>query len=122
MVSECEAEQTLRCPLSSKHTHLQRVWCKREETDHNCCVGLSFGSEVTELDGGSVSVRDDGTAFIVSIKSLSQGDGVYWCGYWNGSNTIIKVAEKKFHSESDIPTREKSEDSVLYIFNNNKNK
>ncbi|MCJ8747092.1 hypothetical protein PDJAM_G00149480 [Pangasius djambal] len=97
-VYECHAEHKLECPYGSKNKGLQRIWCKRDEANQNCCSGISFNPEQKEAD--SLSVQDDGQAFTVSVKSLPQGDGVYWCGLKNGSGTIIKLAEAELHSES----------------------
>lgn len=96
----CHAEQKLKCPYDSKNKHLQRVWCKRDANDQDCCTGYFFAPGDRELDGGRLSVKDDGQVFTVTVKSLSQGDGVYWCGLRNGSDTIITLAEFEVYSES----------------------
>ncbi|KAK2845383.1 hypothetical protein Q7C36_010237 [Tachysurus vachellii] len=101
VVFQCHAEQKLECPYKPNHKDLQRVWCKMDTTDTKCCTGLSFMSGNTELENGRLSVTDNGNAFIVSVKSLSQGDGVYWCGLKNGSY-IIKLAEKELHNSMDF--------------------
>ncbi|KAF4074216.1 hypothetical protein AMELA_G00236960 [Ameiurus melas] len=106
VVYECRAEQMLKCPYDDSRfplqKHLQRVWCKRETDNQNCCTGFTFMSGEKELDGGRLSVQDDGKAFTVSVKSLSQGDGVYWCGLKNGTNIIIKLAEGEIHNPLNL--------------------
>ncbi|KAI5088138.1 hypothetical protein C0J45_21681 [Silurus meridionalis] len=93
---ECDAESTLNCPYDSKHKSLQRILCKRHTNNHSCCSGVTFMPEERKPEG--LSVEDDGKAFTVSINHLSQGDGVYWCGLRNGTNVIIKLAEKTINS------------------------
>ncbi|KAB5528712.1 hypothetical protein PHYPO_G00143350 [Pangasianodon hypophthalmus] len=100
VVYECHAEQKLRCSYNSKNKGLQRIWCKKDENNQNCCSGFSFNSGENELGSGSLSVQEDDQGFNVSVNSLPQGAGVYWCGLKNGSGTIIKLAEIELHSES----------------------
>ncbi|XP_047674240.1 transmembrane domain-containing protein TMIGD3 [Tachysurus fulvidraco] len=98
---QCHAEQTLVCPYNSNNKNLQRVWCKRDTTDTKCCTGLSFMPGNMELENGHLDVTDNGTAFTVSVTSLPQGDGVYWCGLKNGSY-IIRLAEKELRNSMDF--------------------
>ncbi|KAK3514363.1 hypothetical protein QTP70_015892 [Hemibagrus guttatus] len=102
VVYQCHAEQKLECPYGSNRKDQERVWCKMDTDNPNCCTGFSFQSGNNELDGGRLSVTENNSAFVVSVKSLSQGDGVYWCGLTssgdrNGIKNIIKLAEKEIH-------------------------
>ncbi|XP_005171961.1 uncharacterized protein isoform X1 [Danio rerio] len=96
--STSEYLQTLECPYENRNisTTRQRVWCKRDAHDENCCTGLSFQSSVTVLEGGKVDVEDDGKRFKVSVRELPQGDGVYWCGFMTEDKVIVKLAEDYF--------------------------
>ncbi|XP_058230331.1 uncharacterized protein si:ch211-102c2.4 [Hemibagrus wyckioides] len=98
VVYHSHAEQTLECPYSQSNKYQERVWCKRDPSDPNCCTGFSFGSGTNDLDNGRLSVSDNGTTFVISVKSLSQGDGVYWCGVTSGNKKITKLAEKEIHN------------------------
>ncbi|TSU24205.1 hypothetical protein Baya_12861 [Bagarius yarrelli] len=102
VVSECYAEQVLKCPYDSKNINLQRVWCKRDTNNPSCCMGFSFPAGVSELDSGRLRVTEDIDAFTVSVRSLSQGDGVYLCGLKNGSGTVIKLAETEIHNSMNL--------------------
>ncbi|XP_066510242.1 trem-like transcript 4 protein isoform X2 [Hoplias malabaricus] len=97
-VGECFYKQKLKCPYTSEQKPFQRVWCKRIDSNHDCCTGFTFSSEVNELEGGNLSVQDNGQAFVVTISRLTQGDGVYWCGLKNGSNIIVKLAESQLYT------------------------
>ncbi|XP_017306692.1 uncharacterized protein si:ch211-102c2.4 [Ictalurus punctatus] len=105
VVYVCHAEQMLKCPYDSKFSpqkYPERVWCKKEANNQSCCRGFTFTSGEKELDGGRLSVQDDGKAFTVSVRSLSQGDGVYWCGLKNGSGIIVKLAEGEIHNPLNL--------------------
>lgn len=93
----CESSVgSLKCPYSPDGKNLQRIFCKREESDHNCCSGMSFNPSISELNLGNFSVQDSGDTFTVSVQNLFLGEGVYWCGLKNGTKTIIKLAEGNF--------------------------
>ncbi|XP_059404344.1 CMRF35-like molecule 6 [Carassius carassius] len=94
--STCEYVQKLSCPYENKTQNRLRVWCKREANDQNCCSGFSFLSGAKVLEQGNIAVEDDGKSFTVSIKTLTQGDGVYWCGLVTEGKVIIKLAEDYF--------------------------
>ncbi|XP_062874093.1 uncharacterized protein si:ch211-102c2.4 [Trichomycterus rosablanca] len=97
-VCECYSGQ-LTCPYSPEVKNMQRIFCKRDAHDHNCCTGMAFQtSKETELDQGWISVQDSGNAFTVSVQSLSLGEGMYWCGLRNGTN-IIRLAEGEFFND-----------------------
>ncbi|XP_060762760.1 uncharacterized protein si:ch211-102c2.4 isoform X2 [Neoarius graeffei] len=102
VVSQCCAEQKVKCSYDPKNKDLQRVWCKKDTNNDNCCTGFSFMPGNRELEGGLLSVQDNDQDFIVSVKHLSQGDGVYWCGLTNGSNIIIKLAEEEIHNPMNL--------------------
>ncbi len=72
------------------------MWCKRDAQDENCCTGFSFQQGVKVLEPGNIAVDDDGKSFTVSVKTLTQGDGVYWCGFMTEDKIIIKLAEGYF--------------------------
>lgn len=72
------------------------MWCKRDAQDENCCTGFSFQPGVNVMEQGNIAVEDDGTSFTVSVKTLTQGDGVYWCGFMTEDKIIIKLAEDYF--------------------------
>lgn len=101
VVYEAHGEQKLECPYTPENRNLNRVWCKREANNASCCTGFSFMSGSREGKDTHMSVQDNGSAFTVTMTSLPQGDGVYWCGLSDTPNTIIKLAEKRFYSESD---------------------
>ncbi|XP_056313804.1 uncharacterized protein si:ch211-102c2.4 isoform X2 [Danio aesculapii] len=105
--STSEYLQTLECPYENKNISAkrQRVWCKRDAHDENCCTGLSFQSTVTVLEGGKVDVEDDGKSFKVSVRELPQGDGVYWCGFMTEDKAIVKLAEDYFTERKDAVTK-----------------
>ncbi|KAK7164451.1 hypothetical protein R3I94_002988 [Phoxinus phoxinus] len=91
--------QTLVCPYENRNiSQSRRVWCKRDVQDENCCTGFSFqlGAGVLHLEDGNIQVQDDGKAFTISIKTLAQGDGVYWCGFMTADKIIVKLAENYF--------------------------
>ncbi|KAK3538873.1 hypothetical protein QTP86_018768, partial [Hemibagrus guttatus] len=73
VVYQCHAEQKLECPYGSNRKDQERVWCKMDTDNPNCCTGFSFQSGNNELDGGRLSVTENNSAFVVSVKSLSQG-------------------------------------------------
>lgn len=97
----CEFAQ-VKCSYKDKPSNLERIWCKRDSDDQNCCTGFYFSSGVRELDDGQVKVHDDGSAFTMSVMSLSQGDGVYWCGLRNSNDTIIKLNEINLHRSQHV--------------------
>ncbi|XP_052413367.1 uncharacterized protein si:ch211-102c2.4 [Carassius gibelio] len=96
--STSEYLQTLICPYENKSISLnkQRVWCKRDAQDENCCTGFAFQPGVTVLEQGNIDVKDDGKSFTISVKTLTQGDGVYWCGLMTDNKNIVKLAENYF--------------------------
>ncbi|XP_058633556.1 uncharacterized protein si:ch211-102c2.4 isoform X2 [Onychostoma macrolepis] len=96
--STSEYMQKLICSYENKNISLNRprVWCKRDAKDENCCTGFSFHPGVNALDQGNIAVEDDGKSFTVSVKTLTQGDGVYWCGFMTEGNFIVKLAEDYF--------------------------
>ncbi|XP_051518499.1 uncharacterized protein si:ch211-102c2.4 isoform X3 [Myxocyprinus asiaticus] len=95
--STCQNLQELYCPYESKNTYQTRVWCKKDTENGTCCTGFSFRPNVSILENGNVYVKDDGKAFTVLVLTLTQGDGVYWCGLRAEDNTIIKLAEDYFY-------------------------
>ncbi|KAL7836893.1 hypothetical protein AOLI_G00281770 [Acnodon oligacanthus] len=97
-VSECHFQQKLKCPYTPEQKGQQRVWCKRDDNNQECCSGFAFQAGDRQLLNGRLTVQDDGQAFVVSVNSLSQGDGVYWCGLKNSSNVIVKLAESQLYS------------------------
>ncbi|XP_073696877.1 uncharacterized protein [Garra rufa] len=96
--STSEYLQELVCPYENKTVHRPRVWCKRDAQDENCCTGFSFRQGVNKLEEGNIEVKDDGKSFTVSVKTLTQGDGVYWCGFMTEDKIIVKLAEDYFTS------------------------
>ncbi|XP_043095004.1 uncharacterized protein si:ch211-102c2.4 [Puntigrus tetrazona] len=88
--------QQLICPYGNKNTTLNRVWCKRDTHDENCCTGFSFQKGINVLEEGNIVVTDNGKSFTISVKRLTQGDGVYWCGFMTANNIIVKLAENYF--------------------------
>ncbi|XP_051967503.1 uncharacterized protein si:ch211-102c2.4 [Xyrauchen texanus] len=94
--STCQYQQKLYCPYTPTNKHQARVWCKRDTQNESCCTGFSFMPNVSILEQNNVNVYDDGNAFTVLVRTLTQGDGVYWCGLKAEDNTIIKLAEDYF--------------------------
>ncbi|XP_067295049.1 uncharacterized protein si:ch211-102c2.4 isoform X2 [Pseudorasbora parva] len=91
--------QKLICPYENRNiSQNRRVWCKRDVQDESCCTGFSFRPGVNELEDGNIKVQDDGKSFTVSVQTLSQGDGVYWCGFMTEDKVIVKLAEDYFTS------------------------
>ncbi|KTG44150.1 hypothetical protein cypCar_00011300 [Cyprinus carpio] len=99
--------QKLFCPYENKNITLKkfRVWCKRDATNENCCSGISFLESVNVLEQGNIAVEDDGKSFTVSVKTFTQGDGVYWCGFMTEGNIIIKLAEDYFTNMRNRDTK-----------------
>ncbi|KAL7839952.1 hypothetical protein SRHO_G00266100 [Serrasalmus rhombeus] len=97
-VNECHFLQKLKCPYTPEQKGQQRVWCKRDSDNHECCSGIAFQAGETQVMEGKLTVQDDGQSFVVSVNSLPQGDGVYWCGLKNSSNVIVKLAESQLYS------------------------
>ncbi|XP_036454749.1 uncharacterized protein si:ch211-102c2.4 isoform X2 [Colossoma macropomum] len=110
-VSECHFQQKLKCPYTAEQKRQPRIWCKRDDANHECCSGFAFQAGDSQLLGGSLTVQDDGQAFVVSVNSLSQGDGVYWCGLKNSSNVIVKLAESQLYSRK---TRSEKKRNAVY--------
>ncbi|KAF5888313.1 iron-sulfur cluster co-chaperone protein HscB, mitochondrial, partial [Clarias magur] len=102
VVYECHAEQTLDCKYDSVDRGNERVWCKRDANNHSCCTGFSFTENDKQLDNNQLSVKDNGSVFTVSVKSLSLGDGVYWCGIKRSANVIIKLNEAAMYNSMDF--------------------
>ncbi|XP_053336434.1 uncharacterized protein si:ch211-102c2.4 [Clarias gariepinus] len=98
-VTECYAVQTLKCEYTPENKGLQRVWCKQDANNHSCCTGFSFSSQ---MDNDQLSVTEHGGFFTVSVKSLPQGDGVYWCGLVKSPNVIIKLNEQRIYNSMDF--------------------
>lgn len=89
--------QTIVCPYENRNiSQNRRVWCKRDVQDENCCTGFSFQPGNSVLEDGNIQVQDDGKSFTVSVKTLGQGDGVYWCGFMTEDKIIVKLAEDYF--------------------------
>ncbi|XP_077097040.1 uncharacterized protein LOC143748772 [Siphateles boraxobius] len=95
--STSDHPQTLVCPYENKNiSQNRRVWCKRDDQDQNCCTGFSFQPGNIVLEGGNIQVQDDGKSFTISVQKLTQGDGVYWCGFMTPEKIIVKLAEAPF--------------------------
>lgn len=96
----CTSEylKKLVCSYENKNINLNksRVWCKRDAQDNNCCTGFSFQRGDKALEQGNIDVEDDGKSFTISVKTLTQGDGVYWCGLMAEDKIIVKLAEDYF--------------------------
>ncbi|XP_010874973.2 uncharacterized protein si:ch211-102c2.4 [Esox lucius] len=96
----CDGVQKLTCPYGQKHEGLPRVWCKQTST--LCCTGFSFSKQSQFLDAGRLEVTQDADSFTVNVLSLAQGDGIYWCGVLAVNDTIIKLSEEYFYSNSFV--------------------
>lgn len=72
------------------------MWCKRDVEDESCCTGFSFRPGVSDLENGNINVQDDGMSFTISVQTLTQGDGIYWCGVMTEDKIIVKLAEDYF--------------------------
>ncbi|XP_067262179.1 uncharacterized protein si:ch211-102c2.4 [Chanodichthys erythropterus] len=95
--STSEYLQTLSCSYENRNiSQNRRVWCKRDVADESCCTGFSFQPGVSDLENGNIKVQDDGKSFIVTVRTLTQGDGVYWCGLMIENKIIVKLAEDYF--------------------------
>ncbi|TRY54437.1 hypothetical protein DNTS_023706 [Danionella cerebrum] len=105
--------QSLVCPYESRNVSMRspRVWCKRDSQDENCCTGVVIQPGLSELEQSRIHVEDDGLSFTISVRELTQGDGVYWCGIMTEKGVILKLAEDYFTnckifllSLSDVPS------------------
>ncbi|XP_051750322.1 uncharacterized protein si:ch211-102c2.4 [Ctenopharyngodon idella] len=95
--STSEYLQTLSCPYENRNiSQNRRVWCKRDVEDESCCTGFSFRPGVSDLENGNINVQDDGMSFTISVQTLTQGDGIYWCGVMTEDKIIVKLAEDYF--------------------------
>jgi len=92
------------------------VWCKRDVQDENCCTGFSFRPGTSSLEEG-IEVQDDGKSFTISIKTLTHGDGVYWCGFMTADQIIVKLAEDYFGKMKCYFSISVIDSSILSAFN-----
>lgn len=77
-----------------------RIWCRRDDQDENCCTGFSFKPGVKTLEDNKILVNEDENSFVVSMLTLTQGEGVYWCGLMDkDKKSIIKLNQKHFYSK-----------------------
>ncbi|XP_042564177.1 uncharacterized protein si:ch211-102c2.4 [Clupea harengus] len=98
-ICKSEKGETLVCRYDPEFASLERVWCKKDSEE--CCTGFAFGKKIQSLDNGSVEITNDtAAAFTVTVQNLTQGSGVYWCGLMFQNQTIIKLAEKSFSTDS----------------------
>ncbi|RXN02318.1 hypothetical protein ROHU_023649 [Labeo rohita] len=105
--SSSEYLQQLLCPYENKNgsENRPRVWCKRDAQDQNCCTGFSFQRGVNVLEQGNIVVKDNGKSFTISVRTLTQGDGVYWCGFMTEDKIIVKLAEDYFTNRKHGDTK-----------------
>lgn len=78
-----------------------RIWCKRDAQNENCCTGFAFRQGISSLEDGKVRVEDDGKSFVVSMSTLTQGEGVYWCGLMDkDKKSIVKLNQDFFYRKN----------------------
>ncbi|KAI7813617.1 hypothetical protein IRJ41_023231, partial [Triplophysa rosa] len=97
--STSEYVHSLSCNYEPmKNVSDTRIWCKRDAQNENCCTGFAFRPGVSTLEDGEIHVEDDGKSFVVSMSTLTQGEGVYWCGLMDkDKKSIVKLNQKHFY-------------------------
>ncbi|KAG1958694.1 hypothetical protein F2P79_006734 [Pimephales promelas] len=117
LIGHSTSDYTLVCPYENTNiSQNRRVWCKRDVQDENCCTGFSFRPGTSSLEEG-IEVQDDGKSFTISIKTLTHGDGVYWCGFMTADQIIVKLAEDYFGKMKCYFSISVIDSSILSAFN-----
>ncbi|XP_056602755.1 uncharacterized protein si:ch211-102c2.4 [Triplophysa dalaica] len=101
--STSEYVQSLRCNFEHKNNVSDRIWCRRDDQNENCCTGFSFKPGVKTLEDNKILVNEDEKSFVVSMLTLTHGEGVYWCGLMDkDKKSIIKLNQKHFYDPMDF--------------------
>ncbi|KAG8011637.1 hypothetical protein GBF38_003899 [Nibea albiflora] len=55
-----------------------------------------------DMDEGQLKVTQGPDFFTMAVLEPSLGNGIYWCGVLSQNNTMIKLAERYFHSSPGV--------------------